>query len=361
MRIIRERGKPLTEIKKLKLKNRIIQNKSNNLQKCGRPKFIPKPLPYINSCIIINIYTKHEKTIKNKTKVKKKFMTSSYKSILSIVSGFKKDKNVKYEIYNSREPYKPCHVLLTYAFHGYYNKKNKLYNYHAGPILVIERGYIARSQYYMVGINGLNGRAEFNNQNSPSDRWKKLEVKLQSWRKDGKHILVCGQCDKDASLSHWKPQSLNRKYVYRKLIRNIINQIIQHTSRKIIYRPHPQCYHPINFNKYKKRYPNVIISKQKNRYKLYKDLENCWCVVTYNSNSAVEALIAGIPVITLDQGSMVYDITGHDLSQIENPLMYDRVQQMCDIAYTQWTIDEMKQGLPWQHLKPLTINNLQCS
>ena len=46
--------------------------------------------------------------------------------------------------------------------------------------VIIDSGYVKRGDgpddYYSVGIDGLNGRADFKNKNSPDDRWTKLDV-----------------------------------------------------------------------------------------------------------------------------------------------------------------------------------------
>mgnify|MGYP001445249562 CR=1 FL=1 len=42
----------------------------------------------------------------------------------------------------------------------------------------------------------------------------------------------------------------------------------------------------------------------------------------------------------------------NDLSNIEDPLMPDRTKWCNEIAYTEWTVDEIEQGLPLQRLLP---------
>ncbi|HNT88271.1 MAG TPA: hypothetical protein PKL84_10445, partial [Candidatus Hydrogenedentes bacterium] len=75
------------------------------------------------------------------------------------------------------------------------------------------------------------------------------------------------------------------------------------------------------------------------------ELGNAWAVVTYDSNAALEAMIAGVPVFTLGQ-SMIDACANKDLSKIESPLRPDRQQLMHWIAYTQYNPDEFKAGLP---------------
>jgi hypothetical protein len=52
----------------------------------------------------------------------------------------------------------------------------------------------------------------------------------------------------------------------------------------------------------------------------------------------------------MDPGSMAWDVTEHDLSRIEFPIKPDRDQWAANLAYTQWTMDEMARGWAWAHL-----------
>ena len=87
---------------------------------------------------------------------------------------------------------------------------------------------------------------------------------------------------------------------------------------------------------------------------LENDLKRAYCVVTYNSLSAVEAVVRGIPVIATNNMSMVWPIAHKDFSQIE-ALNYniDLQDWQNKIAYTMWNREEVKGGETWAHLKPV--------
>ena len=58
---------------------------------------------------------------------------------------------------------------------------------------------------------------------------------------------------------------------------------------------------------------------------LAEDLEDCWMVVTFMSNAAVEAAMAGIPVLAT--GPCAARAIGRtEFSQIENPIYPERTQ-----------------------------------
>ena len=52
------------------------------------------------------------------------------------------------------------------------------------------------------------------------------------------------------------------------------------------------------------------------------------------------------------ESSLCYDVGNHSLSNIENPLMPDRTKWCNEIAYTEWTVEEIEEGLPLQRLMP---------
>jgi hypothetical protein len=204
-------------------------------------------------------------------------------------------------------------------------------------VVVLETGYINRgdglNHHYAAGFNGLNGRADFRNKGMPDDRVMILRreygLRCLAWRTEGNHILLCGQVPWDASVDHVD---------YPGWLRFISGQIKHRTKRPVIFRPHPLA---------KIDLPGCEISTKAT---LREDLENCWAVVTFNSNSSVEAIIEGIPAFTFDAGAMAKDIAGQWLDEIENPRMPDRHQWLADLAYAQWTLDEFRSGAAWQHL-----------
>lgn len=210
-------------------------------------------------------------------------------------------------------------------------------------VIILEKGFIKRDKYYMVGFDGLNNKADFANGGSPPDRWNNLGVKIKPWTTNGKNILVCGQVPSDASVQN---VDIIQWCAYA------ISQIKKITERTIVFRPHPLA---IN------RTPAIIgASYSTNTFE--DDLRNSMAVVTYNSNAATDAILGGVPAFTFDAGSMTWDITSHNINDINNPhypLKEDLQQWANNIAYTQWNKEEMECGLPWLHLTGLKASNTE--
>jgi hypothetical protein len=81
-------------------------------------------------------------------------------------------------------------------------------------------------------------------------------------------------------------------------------------------------------------------------------LEHAHCLVTYNSVSAVEAIMLGKPAFTLGPNAAAV-LSLNDLSQIESPRIPsddEREQWMRHLSYSQFTFSEMTDGTAWSIL-----------
>ena len=80
-------------------------------------------------------------------------------------------------------------------------------------------------------------------------------------------------------------------------------------------------------------------------------LNNAWAVVNWNSNPGVESVIAGVPAF-VGESSLAAPVANLNLADIEKPLRPDRQQWLNDLAYTEWTVNEIAQGIPFDLLLP---------
>ncbi len=200
-------------------------------------------------------------------------------------------------------------------------------------VVVLETGYINRgdgeAHHYAAGFNGLNGRADFRNKGMPPDRWRRLG-KLKPWSALAYgDILLCAQVPWDASVDHTD---------HIGWLQSAYAALSKHKGR-VVFRPHPKAgnVYPL----FPCRYSHEPFGEA---------LKSCSVVVTFNSNCAVEAVIEGVPAISVDSGSMAWEVTGHSFGEVDTPKMADREQWAADLAYSQWTLDEMRRGEAWAHL-----------
>lgn len=201
-------------------------------------------------------------------------------------------------------------------------------------VLVMERGYVAdRFSYTSLGWNGLNGYAAFPRYGyDDGERFHVIGGRLAPWKKDGDYVLIMGQVPRDASL---RGVDLNPFYEKWAL------HAAQYHDKPVLFRPHPDVI------KRGGRGPNLPLCQAPT---LTEALNNTFLCLNYNSNSSVDAVLAGVPTVTFDRGSMAWEVCGHSAGEIIRP---DREVWAYNLAFTQWTIDEIKSGYPLEKIAAL--------
>jgi hypothetical protein len=212
------------------------------------------------------------------------------------------------------------------------------------PLIVLETPLLGRTiaqihGNYRVGLQHyMHGLADFKNKNSKSDRFDNLKLKVSPWRKKGEHILLMGQNMTDASLFGID---------FQLWVTNTIHYLRKHTDREIRFRDHPENKNLMKNHIQSFAYKNVTYSKNED---IKKDFKNAHCTVSYTSGSSIDSILAGIPVIPCNEYNFLWPISSHSLSDIENPKCGEREQLLYDLAYAQWSVEEIRQGKPWHHL-----------
>jgi hypothetical protein len=241
--------------------------------------------------------------------------------------------------------YKPKQVLefdcaVFYGLEGNTPQLFKDYAAHSAAVYV-DLGYWGRREggrwtgYHKISVNSRHPNAYFRAIAHPADRLARFKLTPKAWRtpSSSAHILLAGMGDKGARAEGYDPNQWEREAV---------EVLRQHTTRPILYRPKPswKTAKPIAGTNYSAPHAR----------ELELDLRGCWAVVTHHSNVAVDALVEGIP--SFCWAGVAREMSSQDLAQIETPFYpSDREQWLADIAYTQWSIAEMRSGAAWRHLK----------
>jgi len=209
------------------------------------------------------------------------------------------------------------------------------------PIIVIEVGGIQRGTTWRVGLGGVNRDAYFAPTGNNNARAKKLRLNLKPWRETGDYVMICGQHDRSQQWHKLPPTPRWMEYQ--------IEQIRQHTDRPIVIRPHPRSPLP----KINKRFKDIVIQRPQKQKGTYDDFDmrfqGAWAVVSWCSNPGPHSVINGVPVFT-GPSSLAWPVANSDYSQIESPLMPDRTQWLNDYAHTEYTLDEIREGIPLKYL-----------
>jgi hypothetical protein len=279
--------------------------------------------------------------------------------------------------------YRPCDLAVVFGARRRPEKpsdagevRNRIMDAHGGHLIILETPLLGRSvyqrsilmtnlhrilrrgsrtfsddySYFRVGIDGfLADDGDFANRSSPSDRWhllsRQLGLNLRPYRRSGQHVLLVGQNPGDASLRgldmfDWLEQTML--------------DLRQTTNRPIIVRPHPvtDARMMLIFQRRFRVLPVGCKLDFPPRRPMSTSLDKCWVLVAYSSSSTIDALIGGVPAIALSSANMAWPVTDHSLSAVESPTLFAREQWLYDLAYAQWSPDEMQTGMVWRHLRP---------
>ena len=247
------------------------------------------------------------------------------------------------------DPVSDVDVIWSVLWHGRMAKNKDIWVRNqrlSKPTIVLEVGGIQRGSTWKVGLNGINRDAYWGDSNNDDSRKRVLGLEVKPWRTKGKYILLCGQHDKSLQ---WQGMLRMSNWFL-----NTYDEIRKHTDRPIIFRPHPRC----RLEHIERGLRHVFRQEPQHVNGTYDSFDmgfdDIHCTISYSSNPGVHSVIEGVPAF-VSTHSLAYDVANDIdfLHDIENPLMPDRTQWLNDYAHTEYTIEEISQGIP---LKRLTNN-----
>ena len=214
------------------------------------------------------------------------------------------------------------------------------------PTVVLEVGGIKRGTTWKVGLNGINRDGDYLPDSNDSTRASLQGLKLKPWRTNGTYILICGQHNKSLQWQHMLPMS--------NWFLNTYDEIRKHTERPILFRPHPRC----RLEHIERGLKYVTRQEPKQIANTYDDFDmgfdDVHCTISWSSNPGIHSVINGVPAF-VSTHSLAYPVANDIdfLHDIEQPMMPDRQQWLNDYAHTEYTVEEISQGIPLKHLTSL--------
>lgn len=192
-------------------------------------------------------------------------------------------------------------------------------------VLVMERGYLGdRFHWTSLGWNGLNGRAEFPEYPDDGGERFRKHYSLEPWKEGGEYVLLIGQVPGDASL---RGHDLGQWYS------DAAMKAQNAYEMPVKFREHPMAARRgIN------RRPAYTESSAGT---LEEALAGAAVVATFNSNTAVDAVCAGVPAVAVDEGSMAWEVSAHRIGDLVRP---KREAWAHRLAWRQWSIEEISSG-----------------
>lgn len=189
----------------------------------------------------------------------------------------------------------------------------------------VDRGYFKPKHYdgyYRISLQGTRARYVPEVADClPDDRWNALGINLAPWRSADKGCILL--------VPPTEPVAEFYGFDRNQWINEYTAKLRDKTDRRIVLR------------------------EKDTTVPLQYALADCYCVVTYNSNVALEALIRGVPAI--GGNCEIKHWNGFGVHNINDDLRRpDRLKLFRFLSYCQFTLEEFNTGYAWK-----TANDIQ--
>lgn len=194
--------------------------------------------------------------------------------------------------------------------------------------------YYVDTGYFGNGINKMYHRVVKNDlQHSDiiprnSSRWDTLHIDLPRERRQGRKIIVAAPDEKPCRFYGIDQQTW---------IKHTVETLKLYTDRPIVVRQRAA----------------LRVDRVQNDPLTEVLKHNVHALVTFNSNSAVESVLTGVPVFVTAPTHAAAAVGNRDLSQIEDPYWPDQDKLYawaCHLAYGQFHVNEFKNGRAYRIL-----------
>lgn len=219
----------------------------------------------------------------------------------------------------------------------------------AGRKLVFfDKGYTRKCahgiEHFRVAVNGFQP-LEYLDRSHPPDRFLRLGLTVEPYRSGGSHVLFDGASNKYCrwqGLGYWLNWGMQT-----------LAQIRAHTDDPIIYRPRPAHNVALTETDIQTALtPWLARGVEFSQAPLADDLARARVVVSYGGNIGWDAALLGIPHFAMGDSIArpISETTWVHLDRLRVPTEAERLQWAANVAYQQWTMDEIASGAAWRHI-----------
>jgi hypothetical protein len=201
------------------------------------------------------------------------------------------------------------------------------------PVIVVDIGTLYRGETWKIAVNSITAAGYYGHtERLDWNRPKKLGISLALNLSRNPQIIIAAQ--------HKKSLQVAELVSMEGWILAQLDNIRAVTDRPIVIRPHPRS------SLDRTQFQNVTIEQPKkitSTYDSYNLAFDCHAIVNYNSGPGIQAALAGTrPVV--DSSSLAHPVS-IPIVDIEKPYDQDRDQWLVEICHTEYTLEEIKQGL----------------
>lgn len=223
-------------------------------------------------------------------------------------------------------------LLIIWNRGGTGDRQAKEFEKNNAPVIVVENSYLdmkGTKKSFAMALNHHNGAGTW-----PSDnvsRFEMLNINLLPWKPGGRFVTLLPQ------RGIGEPGIAMPRTWQARMLKQLTPAAVKH-------------------HVYTRRHPGTM--KEKDVVPLEQDMSNTWAAVTWASGSGIKALVLGVPVFyTFDRwigGSAAHygvEPLRTDIDPIS--LMGNRIEMLENLAYAQWTVEEVITGDPIKRLVEL--------
>lgn len=230
-----------------------------------------------------------------------------------------------------RTPIGPDDIALVWNKTAFGRQTLQMAREGGGPVIVCENGYHGRDaqgqQHFAMALDGHNGSGRW--WTGPVGRLADLNVEFKPWRgSESSKVLIAGQ------RGIGSPQMASPARFEEDTAR-----LLSGLGYRPVIRIHPGRHAP--------------------QTPLLEDLEGCRALVVWSSNCATDALINGYPVYyaaphIMTQGASLRLSPGNLATSAHG----ERTEPFLNLAWSQWSVDEIEAGTPIETLLKVYRNEL---
>lgn len=180
-------------------------------------------------------------------------------------------------------------------------------------VLMLDRCFFNDpEQWASLGWLNKDGSRDFKNTNSDADRWTEHGPRLRDWNTKGVKVFFADYGFDEANA----------------------RIVLEQTGA------------------YFRKHPESPAWRDCPTRTLAGDLQAAFAVaglaIGWKTTCLPQAVIAGVPTITLDETNVAWPVSGHVIA--DSAPTPDRKQWANDLAYSQWSLEDFRSGNFWEHL-----------
>ena len=227
-------------------------------------------------------------------------------------------------------------VIWSALWSGRMAPNNRVYEHYRAqnkPVIIVDVGALYRGETWKIAVNHINRLGYYGHtENLDMDRPRKLKVSLAINLSKNPAILIAAQ-------HRFSLQLANQNH--EKWIMDQIEAIRAVSDRSIVVRPHPRS--PLNIATLNQ---TITIEKPQKLADTYDSFDmhfDYHAVVNYCSGPGIQAAISGTrPIVGTYSLALPVSVNVADL---DKPYDIDRDQWLVEICHTEYTLQEITQGL----------------